>query len=242
MNPLNHPMYRFCLLLFCLSLVGNAYLKESTRHKSAKKQDAGTDRPSRPAQIDQPDTRKDSPPPDRFERKGMTWGKRSRDTELGIEFLGCWAYPNLGGQAVGCDAYHGDTPCSSTLPILCVKVDGSPRPAYDVYYPARDNQAYYGGWLEGTASLSKPVQGMELGSKSRADKICAESLGEGWRMAEHHDGLYINGMSSTKYHHGFWNETKRDRGGWNFYAYTKGIPDTGRYWVSIDDQKAHCWD
>ncbi|HNY31279.1 MAG TPA: hypothetical protein PKO15_10370 [Fibrobacteria bacterium] len=171
----------------------------------------------------------------------MTWGLRYRDTALGIDFLGCWAY-GRDGSAIGCNAYEGDTPCSRALPILCVKVDGSPRPAYDIRYPAKDNQAYYGGWLEGSAALSRPVEGTTLRSWKNADKICKESLGAGWRMAEHHDGWYINGMSSRQYHHGFWTEAMKDRGGWNFYAYTAGLPVAERFWVAIDDQKAHCWD
>lgn len=236
---LRNPMFRFCLLLFSLSLFGWGF---SQIHSSRKPPLIWTtDESPSTVKIDDEPSSSEVQDDERPTRKGMTWGKNYRDTVLDIDLLGCWAHTPE-GAAVGCDAYKGDTPCASSLPILCIKVDGTPRPAYDIHYPSKDNQAYYGGWLNGTATLSPPVPGTRLTSRKAADKICKESLGEGWRMAEHHDGWFINGMSSKQYHHGNWSDTKQDRGGWNFYAYTKNIPATGRYWVAIDDQTANCWD
>jgi hypothetical protein len=168
--------------------------------------------------------------------KGMTWGKRYRDERLGIDMVGCWD-----GNGIGCDAYKGDTPCGTKLPLLCVKVDERPRPPYRVRYPSRDNESYYGGWLGGEMAVTPAVEGRRLGSRSRADGICHEAFGEGWRLAEHHDGRYHAGMDSLREFGGEWNHRSGGRGGWNFYG-EGSVPSSGRFWVAIDDQDGNCWD
>lgn len=172
-------------------------------------------------------------PPD---AKGMTWGKRYRDDVLGIEMVGCWD-----GRNVGCDAYRGDTECGASLPLLCVKIDGRPRPPYRVRYPAKDDEPYYGGWLGGEMAITPPVRGVDLVSLDAANGFCRERFGEGWRMAEHHDGRYQGGMDSLHLFGGEWDHASAGNGGWNFYA-AGSVPEGTRFWVTIDDQKASCWD
>ena len=148
-------------------------------------------------------------PADQSAQKGLTWGKLRHLNDLQIDFVGCG----------GCDAYHGDTSCLEARPILCLKVDHSPRPPYEITGSAHAMpKEYYEGWAGGTIALTAPVIGTTLQSPSNADDICSAQLGAGYRMAEFHDG----------------------HGGWNFWAFGN-IPDNSRFWVAINDQPANCW-
>jgi hypothetical protein len=133
--------------------------------------------------------------------RGMTWASYGHDGSNGVDHVGC----------DGCDAYKGDTSCSSSLPLLCIHVDDSDPPA-DLDPELLDS------WAGGHLALSTPIRGRDLYSRSQADARCAEQQGEGWRMAEFHDG---------------W--------GWDFYAWGH-LPEDRRFWVAIDDQRANCWD
>jgi hypothetical protein len=62
-------------------------------------------------------------------------------------------------------------------------------------------------------------------------------------MAEFHDGWWIAGMSTTNFVNETWDYSQATRGGWSFFATVDApMPETTRYWVAIDDQKANCWD
>lgn len=235
MNLLKNPMYVLSIFLFGISVFGWGFLKQGSPMGNRIRPTTASSTESEP--VRSPSISRESRP----DPRGMTWGKRLRDTALGIDYLGCWGY-DLEGKAVGCDAIHGDYSCQSSQPVLCVRVDGRARPPYDVQYPSRDNRPQYGGWLEGEAAITAPVKGTLLTSREQADKICTESLGEGWRMAEHHDGRYMEGMNARQYHGTSWNRQQTLRGEWNFYAASNGIPANIRFWVAIDDQKANCWD
>ncbi|WNG17216.1 flagellar hook-length control protein [Cystobacter fuscus] len=136
--------------------------------------------------------------------RGMTWLKRSHSSTYGVDHVGC-------DNGVICNAYSGDTACTTALPVLCIKRDGSPTPSG----LATD---YYNGWVGGHIATTPPVQGITLTSPTVADQICAANLGVGWRMAEFHDG----------------------GGGWNWYAYGN-VRDDMRFWVHINNQPANCW-
>lgn len=139
--------------------------------------------------------------------KGMTWR----------------AWPNHanGYQEVGSDlftnAYEGDTPCSEWRPILCLNQDGAVVP------PDLEGViGFYHGWAAGNMAitpLNRPVRGTALTSREAADNLCAAAFGEGWRMAEFHDGV----------------------GGWNWYAYGN-IASGTRFWTANNDQPANPWD
>lgn len=135
-------------------------------------------------------------------RSGMTWQQNNFDAELGIIRVGC----------TGCDAYDGDTPCDEALPVLCLDdTDNLPNPGIET--------DFYDGWSDGTLLATEPIVGLELTSLEAANELCQSEFGEGYRMAEHHDG----------------------GGGWNVWSYGT-VPQDVRMWTYINDQDANCWD
>ena len=141
---------------------------------------------------------------------GMTWEQKSHDDVLGVDYVNC----------SGCNAYSGETSCSSQLPILCLKKEGLPNPG--VYVPATSpgvmQPIYYYGWTGGRIELTCPVSGDALKGIADANDICEFQFGSGYKMAEFHDG----------------------NGGWGWYAYGN-IDDSSRFWVTINDQSSNCW-
>lgn len=161
--------------------------------------------------------------------RGMTFGTNTNaSTGTGVVFVTCHGLPRTGRG--GCDAYTGDTSCAARLPLLCLRVDGRPRPPGLVVPPAAPAAAmpaiFYAGWAAGRVAATTPVAGTELGSPQQADQICSDAFGDGWRMAEFHDGLIDGGGR---------------RGGWAWYAHGR-LDASTRYWVRIDDTAANCWD
>lgn len=173
-------------------------------------------------------------------RKGMTWLKRLREDRFGIDYLHCKGAIN--GTVSECDPIAGDQPCTAVLPILCSKAEGLSRPAYNVNYPSKSNDPYYGPWFEGRAALGNRVEGRSLRSKAIGDSVCAASLGTGWQMAGFHDGRYVAGMDSVSYTGAGWDAATKSSGAWGFYAATANIPMDIRFWAYIDDQLGNCWD
>jgi hypothetical protein len=168
-------------------------------------------------------------------RSGMTWGLYSHDPTLGVDHVGC----------AGCNAYTGDTACKTKLPILCLNVDGSPRPPYSV----TPGQEFYEGWAEGHIATTLPVAGTHLTTPTTGDQICATSFGTGWRMAEHHDGQWVSGMDANDYYYtpayspSPWTSATPTSGGWTFYAYGNVVPTTSiqRFWVHVNTTNGNCW-
>ncbi|MFJ9949342.1 hypothetical protein [Kitasatospora sp. NPDC091207] len=122
-----------------------------------------------------------------------------------------------GGSAA--DPYHGDTPASATLPVLCLGVDDSPA-------PAGITVGFFSGWAQGTLAVSRPVKGERLNSRAAADTVCQATFGIGWRQAEFHDGHYGPDLALT--------------GGWNFWGYGN-LPTDTRFWIAIDTLPANPW-
>lgn len=177
------------------------------------------------------------------ERMGMTWGKVEHLEALGIDRVHCFAGPAVPAErgGPGCNAYRGDTPCSTALPVLCLRVDGSPRPPYPVVCGAHAMPGeFYCGWAEGRIALTARVRGDSLKSAAAADELCRRSFGPGWRMAEHHDGAYVEGMGAAAFHGPSWPTGQAHHGGWGFLA-DGDIDARSRFWVAIDDQAANCW-
>jgi hypothetical protein len=112
------------------------------------------------------------------------------------------------------DAYRGDTPCSQTRPLLCFQPGARPRPP-TFSFPALTAQT---GWTGGAIALLPEVLGLEVRTRAVADRMCAGRFGDGWRMAEFHDG-----------------------GAWGFGAEGE-LPRDARFWVAISDQVANLWD
>ncbi len=132
-----------------------------------------------------------------------------------VVHLGCHGEPNdLARPHEGsCNPYQGDTSCRVALPVLCFKPDGSGP-------PAGVQSGFYQGWTKGSLAATSPVMGAVLQSVASASERCTSELGDGWRMAEFHDGG------------GGWGLQGRRGGG--FGAWT-------RYWVHINDQPGNCW-
>lgn len=140
---------------------------------------------------------------------GVTWRLYSHITTFanGVDHVGC------GGN---CNAYTGDTACTTALPILCLNPNGAPNPGLAT--------GFYNGWARGWVGLTRPIVGNAIGSLANADALCQKQLGAGFRMAEHHDG----------------------GGGWTWYAYGNILPGyplhKRRFWVYVNDQpNAHCF-
>lgn len=136
--------------------------------------------------------------------RGMTWAKAQHLADEGVDVVSCH------GGETKCDAHKGDTPCATALPLLCIRASGAPNPGV----PSPRNTQWAGGHIATTL----PVAGYKLVSPEVADDICSSAHGDGWRMAEFHDG---------------W--------GWGFRAFGNVRRDT-RFWVRIKNQKANCWD
>ncbi len=146
---------------------------------------------------------------------GMTWKIQSHNNQLGVDRVGC----------SNCDAYNGDTNCSTKLPILCLKQDYSPDPGVPHVGGAHAMpEDFYNGWAEGHIGLTFPVRGDDLAGVADANDICEVQFGSGYRMGEFHDGKRSSG--------GY--------GGWNWYAYGN-VDDSSRVWVHINDQPSNCW-
>ena len=167
------------------------------------------------------------------EARGMSWGSYNNDaTGHGVVFVGCHGLPRT--QQGGCDAYQGDTACRVALPLLCLNVDGRPRPGGLI--TAGNGHAmpadFYAGWAAGEVRAGRRIAGLDLHSRGAADALCAAQFGRGWRLAEFHDavreGSGENGVPAS-------------HGGWAFYAHGQLAQDT-RYWVANFDTPANCWD
>jgi hypothetical protein len=159
-------------------------------------------------------------------RKGMTWGVGARlSADDAIVFVSCHGRPAIEGH--GCEAYVGDTVCSRKRPLLCLSPDGRERPD-GIATPASGGAmeaGFYSGWSGGRVALTRAVRGNRFARRTDADAYCAATFGGGWRVAEHHDGVTVDGR----------------HGGWGFVAIGR-VADTSRFWVAIDDTRANCWD
>lgn len=187
-----------------------------------------------------------SPPPPA--RNGMTWGFRGQSLPDGpahIVQVGCNSVTEWASGQGMCDPYKGETRCSTERSVLCVQEAGNiPRPAYAVV-PDKEN---FSGWFPGAIKLSALIRGDQLTSLNTANQFC----GEGWQMAEFHNGHWIKGMDEENHHitsNPPWSlANANSSGGWNFHGQFQGNDGelhqlkTQRFWVHIRNQPANCWD
>lgn len=170
--------------------------------------------------------------------KGYTYKKISHDATLGVDQV---------GYSGGGNPYVGDTSCAVALPILCVNVDGSPRPNYDPpAITASQPDEFYAGWAEGHFASTLPVRGDLIKSADYGAHLCRQSFGKGWRMLEHHDGRWVYGMDSMNHGNSIgsqspWPTGDTNSGGWHAWGHGNLRTDT-RFWVHINDQRGNCWD
>ncbi|CAF2096347.1 unnamed protein product [Rotaria magnacalcarata] len=172
---------------------------------------------------------------------GLTFGKANHLSTFGIDRVGCSALPGSSGPT--CNPYTGDTLCSLLRPVLCVKVDNSPRPPYLVLGTGAAMPAYfYAGWNLGHIATTLPVQGFQFANRAAVNAFCTMYFGSGWVVATFHDGKYIAGMNGTTYSASSWalNAALIQTGGWHYYSYGDVRNDT-RFWIHIQGQPANCW-
>ena len=138
--------------------------------------------------------------------KGLTWKLLATNSTTGTIDVGC---------ATGCDAYHGDTPCTKALPILCIKKAG---PGFPLPVPTSvNNTDKYHKWSGGVVGTTKAT--VPPAKLAGADALCVKEFGPGWRTAEFHDG---------------W--------GWHFQAFGGVGNPAQNFWIHINDQPgATCW-
>jgi hypothetical protein len=165
---------------------------------------------------------------------GLTYGVYTHDANFGIDRVGLF---NSGNP------YVGDTLCKKKLPVLCINVDGSPRPGYSLVPGGLG--PFYEGWVEGTLQPTPPTKGSTLTSLAVADALCATTFGPGWRMAEFHDGAYANGMDATHSCNTVgcitsW-QAGLPHGGHSMWGHGN-LNQAKRYWTHINDQPGNCWD
>lgn len=162
----------------------------------------------------------------------MTWKQLRYDRQLGISLVGL----------SGGDPYVGDTSIDQALPVLAIRKENLPRPNYRVDGEgAAMSKEFYRGWAGGHIKLTPPIMGSKLTSLKVANDYCSKSCGQGYQMAEFHDGLFYPGMDLNKFAGDTWPERSRlQRGGWNFWAFGD-VGANSRFWVYIDDQNANPW-
>jgi len=88
----------------------------------------------------------------------------------------------------GCDPQEGDTPCTQTLPALCIlhhKVNDRP---YYIYSPnvapyQNPDQGYYNAWTGGIFTVTPPVRGYDIDSYDNGNKICQKFWGKNAKFA-----------------------------------------------------------
>jgi len=173
--------------------------------------------PSNPGPSDPLHPHPQPAPPTINQGFGYTMGLTADDRLApGTVLASCHGLPQgLDAPYAGsCNPYSGDTSCERALPILCVRKDESAAPQSGFPYD------FYNGWVAGHLAATAPVVGASLHGVEEADALCREQLGEGFRMAEHHDA----------------------GGGWGFVGWDDGLPAGTRLWTRINDQPGNCWD
>lgn len=166
---------------------------------------------------------------DVFGSFGMTWGRRTHLDAYNADLVGCTASPPVPQGGEKCNPLGGDTPCSQSLPILCIKksqikkpqgIDGEKREPL-CSHPSDC------GWSGGEFKLTPSLQGCSMKSAAAADELCVTHAGPGYQMAAFHDG-------------------RQDAGhGWGMFGQGNIFPDKApntRFWVKIGDQNGNCWD
>jgi hypothetical protein len=137
---------------------------------------------------------------------GLTWKLLATNSPTGTIRVGC---------GIDCDPYDGDTPCTVSLPLLCIKKAGA---GFPLALPASvDDTSIYSRWSGGVVGTT--IATVPPTTLTEADELCAKAFGDDWRVAEFHDG---------------W--------GWGFQAYGGVGHPTTRFWIHINDQPgATCW-
>lgn len=163
---------------------------------------------------------------------GWAWKKHKHLSQFGIDFVGS-------GDPRELD-------CELSLPVICIRHDGSPRPPY-MLDPACTGCAmsaeYYQGWAEGVVATTLERKGSSFETVADVNRFCEDSFGRGWRVAEHHDGFLMYGMNMTRYAGEEWTSAPgylKQNGGWYIWTYGNVRNDTF-FWAHLNDSPERCW-
>jgi len=118
------------------------------------------------------------------------------------------------GAESRCNPYVGDTVCSASRPVACLKPGDLPAPVYPSGRPVTN------AWGGGDLAVTEPVRGDRFRTVGDVDALCARRFGAGWRVATLHDGGRFQSVSG------------------------RGDPAsvTDRVWADIADQPhGTCW-
>ena len=163
-----------------------------------------------------------------YYEKGMTWTVIKNFPNQDMVEVGC----------NGCNPYNGDTPCNTSLPMLCYSKNDFNRPPYDSPTCNTPNcvqpKWFYTPWSGGLITITPvKVKGTEIQSMYNADKICMKYLGDEFRAVYHGLGSWVQDMSTTKYFFDTWPSASsggRKPGDWNSFGYGQ-IKVNGRFWA-----------
>lgn len=175
-------------------------------------------------------------------KRGLTFAMNKRDKSTGTSYFSCLGNPNtdLPGSPTTCGYNYGDTYCFRARPIACINKVGIPRPSYTFTGSADSN-----GWTEAIVQVTPPVAGCAFKYKKDADYYCEKLFGCGYKVADFHDGRYINGMNGVNYSNFSWNPSITMKGFYGFWAFFINMPNVSqRYWVTHNDlwgANPHCW-
>ena len=141
--------------------------------------------------------------------KGLTFdSSRANGRAVNVVLFRCGR--NADGAA-RCNIETGDTACDRQLPLLCFKDLNSPAPA--------ELEAFGVNWSGGIVAISAPVVGNQFDTVDDAHRYCLAKFGEGWRVADYHDG-----------------------GAGPIAAYGNAGSDPVRVWIDIKTKPgATCW-
>ncbi|MDZ4364151.1 hypothetical protein [Brevundimonas sp.] len=113
-----------------------------------------------------------------------------------------------------CDPYVGDTVCSATKPVACLKPGDIPAPV------DRSGRILTSAWSGGDIAVTDPVSGDRFRTVGQVNAFCARLFGDGWRVLTLHDGNRLQSVSG-----------RGDR-----------ATVTDRVWADIADQPhGTCW-
>ena len=125
--------------------------------------------------------------------RGITYRKLEHDTPTNTDRIGC---PN-------CDAISGNTSCYNSHSLVCFKNQRLGRPNYLIRSP---NTEY--GWTEGSIGGTNDYMGCLISSRLKADIICVEKYGTGWKIANSEEGRFIQGMMNDSHTGSTWINTQ----------------------------------
>jgi Domain of unknown function (DUF4124) len=120
----------------------------------------------------------------------------------------------------GCDAERGDTACSRSLPVLCIK-DPERRARTPAVVDANSGRLTPPPVGEGPQLGASPaLRGDSLASQQSGTQACVRALGDGWRMVSYQDSV---GWATAPHRH------------------DSLVQATGRFWVAVGDAPGNCW-